>query len=113
DRSPVRALSILLRSCVRTRSRVRLAQCDDRAVPTETAIAPDKRTTKRGSPGKRHLSRPDAFAIPAAEPVADGGGASFRAKDSVLPAPEAVQFQRSQWGWSEFPRPSGAVHSRS
>src|SRR4029077_19974257 len=83
DRSPVRAPSILLRSRGRTRSQVPRAKCGDRAIPTEPATAPDKRTTKRGSPGKPHLSREAVFAIPPAASVAGGGGASFQAKDSV------------------------------
>src|SRR5205814_10623952 len=85
----------------------------DRVGPTEIATAPDKRTTKRGSPGKRHLSREAVFAIRPAALVAGGDDASFQAKDSVLPAREAARFRRSRWDWSEFPQPLRATHSRS
>src|SRR6516225_637389 len=81
DQLPVQALSILLQLRARTPSRARLAQCDDRAVPAETATTPDMRTAKRGSRRKRHQSRQAVFAIPPASSVAGGDGASFPAKD--------------------------------
>src|SRR5262249_24068318 len=83
DRSPVRAFSILFRWRGRTPSQARLAQCDDRAIPAETATAPDTRTTQRGCPGKRHRSRQAVFAIPPGASAAGAVGASFPAKDSV------------------------------
>src|SRR4030095_9773730 len=95
-----RELSTSFQSRARTRSQVRLAQSGGRAVPIETATGRDTRTTKVGCPHKRHLPRKAVFAILPAALVAHGVGASFRAKDSVSPAPEAVRCRRSRWGWS-------------